>query len=189
MRSHARRLCVIGVVLLTGCTSSITYEPPCGKRPAPAKTIVLRIVDERPAEKGGSDKRIVGQVRGSYGIPSSVGDSNPNVVVDSVSQSTADALAQAGVGVGESSHTLTGTVRQYWLDGFAGYKGTITVSYALADAAGTTVWSTEITAASGAAPIFKSAQAMTQDIFGEALSDLAQKAVAEFKSSQFQEKL
>lgn len=183
------RLALLSLTLVAGCTSAIAYTPPCGKPPAPTKTIVLRIVDERPADKGGNDKTLVGQVRGSYGIPSSVTDTNPNVVIDTVSQATADALAQAGLGVGESSHTLTGTVRQYWLDGFAGYKGTITVAYALADTAGTTVWSKEITAASGDAPIFKSAQAMTQDIFANTLSDLAQRATLEFKSPAFQEKL
>jgi hypothetical protein len=180
------RLAFLSLTLLAGCTSSIAYTPLCDEPPPPIKTIVLRIVDGRPAEKGGSDKQTVGQVLGSYGIPYSVTDANPNIVVESVSQSTADALAHAGVGVGEGTHTLTGTVRQYWLDGFAGYTGTITVGYALSDASGATLWSEEIVAATSDAPIFKSAQAMSQDLFGKALSDLAKRAVVEFKSPAFQ---
>src|SRR6185369_16189897 len=162
--------------------TTIAYKPMGGTPPAPAKTVVLNVVDQRPADHGGSDKKVVGQVRGSYGIPASVTDSNPNVVVDTVGQATADALAQSGVGVGPSGPTLTATVKHYWLDGFAGYKGTITVLYALEG----TSWSKEISGGSGGALVFKSAQSMTQDIFGAALSDLANKASAEFKSAEFQ---
>ena len=140
------------VALIAGCMpKTITYNPVGGAAPAPAKTVALQVLDERPADQGGSDKKVVGQVRGNYGIPSALVDSNPNVVVDTVSQATADALAQSGVGVGADGPTLTGTVKHYWLDGFTGYKGTITVAYVLADASGKSVWSKELSGSSGGA--------------------------------------
>jgi hypothetical protein len=177
------------LILIAGCSTSIAYKPMGGTPPAAAKTVTLKVTDERPADHGGSDKKVVGKVRGSYGIPASVTDSNPNIVVDTVSQATADALAQSGVGVGPGGGTLVGTVKSYWMDGFAGYKGTITVQYALLDASGASVWSKEVSGGSGGALVFKSASSMTQDIFGVALSDLAKKAAVEFQSPEFQKAL
>ena len=131
---------------------------------------------------------MVGQVRGKYGIPSAVADSDPNVVVDTVSQASADALAQSGVAVGPEGRTLVGTVKSYWLDGFAGYKGTVTVQYALTDASGKSVWSKEISGASGGELVFKSPQSMTKDIFDAALTDLSKKAAIEFQSAEFKKR-
>ena len=179
----------VGLTLLAGCSTSIAYQPIGDTAPAAAKTVALKVLDERPADHGGADKRVIGNVRGSYGIPASVADSNPNIVIDTVSQATADALARAGVGVGTGGHTLVGTVKHYWMDGFTTYKGTVTVSYALMDASGTATWTKEITDGSGGAPVFKSASALTRDIFGAALSDLAQQAATEFQSAEFQNAL
>lgn len=178
-----------GLVLLSGCATTIAYKPMAGTPPPADSTVALRVVDERPADHGGSDKKVVGKVRGSYGIPASVTDSNPNVVVDTVTQATTDALAQSGVGVGDGGHTLEATVKHFWMDGFTGYKGTVTVAYALRNGSGKSVWTKEISGASGGALVFKSAQSMTQDIFGAALSDFANKAATEFKSAEFQKAL
>lgn len=177
------------VMLVAGCATSIAYKPMGGTPPAAANTVALKVVDERPADHGGSDKKVVGKVRGSYGIPASVADSNPNIVIDTVSQATADGLAQSGVGVGTGGRTLVATVKHYWMDGMTAYRGTVTVQYALLDASGASVWSKEISGGSGGALVFKSASSMTQDIFGAALSDLASKAAAEFKSPEFQKAL
>jgi hypothetical protein len=175
-----------GLMIAAGCSTSIAYKPIGGTPPAPATTVELKVLDQRPADYGGEDKRVIGRVRGSYGIPASVADSNPDIVVETVSQATADALARAQVGVGPDGYTLVATVTHYWMDGFTGYKGAVTVSYALLDASGAAKWMKEISGTSGGAPVFKSAAAMTQDIFGAALRDLARTATAEFQSAEFQ---
>jgi hypothetical protein len=177
------------LALLASCSTSIAYKPIGGTAPAPAQTLVLQVVDQRPADQGGSERNVVGKVRGSYGIPASVTDANANVVLDTVSQATADALAQSGVGVGTGNRTLVGTVKHYWMDGFQGYKGTITVAYELRDASGNVLWSKELSGGSGGALIFKSGVSMTQDIFAAALTELAKKAATEFKSEEFQKAL
>ena len=176
------------LVLVAGCSANIVYKPISGTAPAAASTVVLRVLDERPADQGGADKRVIGKVRGSYGIPASVTDSNPNVVVDTVSQATADALAQAGVGVGTDGLTLVATVMHYWMDGYVGYKGTVTVNYALLDAAGASSWSKQISGASGGSMIFDAGD-MTKGIFEAALSDLAKHAWLAFQAAEFQQAL
>src|SRR5436309_8070533 len=90
----------VAVLLLAGCgTTKISYKPMAASAPAPAASVTLRVVDERPSDKGGQEKTQVGQVRGSYGIPSSVKDSSADVAPRTVADATTDALRQAGVGV------------------------------------------------------------------------------------------
>jgi hypothetical protein len=180
---------VASFALLAGCSSSIAYKPIGGSAPEAAHTVTLNVLDERPADQGGADRRMVGQVRDSYGMAASLIDSNPDVVIDTVTQATSDALAQAGVGVGTGEHTLVGTVQHFWVEGATVYEGTVTVSYALLDASGTAAWTKEISASSGGTPVFKSASAMTRDIFEAALKDLAKQAAAAFQSAELQQAL
>jgi hypothetical protein len=177
--------------LLAGCgATKIAYTPLPGSPPAASASVALKVVDERPAEKGGSNKALVGQVRGSYGIPADVTDSTPDVASRTVTEATTDALKQAGIGVAAGGgKTLIATVKHYWMDGFTGYKATVTVNYALQDASGKVLWSKDVSGSAGGALVFKSAQSMAQDMFGTALTDLAKKAEAEFKSAEFQKAL
>jgi hypothetical protein len=176
---------------VAGCgATKIAYNPMPGGAPAPKAAVTLKVVDERPADKGGSEKALVGQVRGSYGIPAGVSDSSPDVATRTVAEATTDALKQAGVGVGSGgSRTLVATVKHYWMDGFTGYKATVTVQYALEDASGKVLWTKDVSGGAGGALVFKSAQSMAQDMFGSALSDLAKKAAEDFKSPEFQKAL
>jgi hypothetical protein len=179
------------LALLAGCGAThIAYKPMAGSAPSAKASVALQVVDERPADKGGTDKMQVGQVRGSYGIPSSVKDASADAATKSVTDATTDALRQAGVGVQDGGkYTLVATVKHFWMDGFHGYKATVTVQYALQDAAGKTLWSKEVAGGAGGALIFKSPESMAQDMFGNALTDLATKATEEFKSADFQKAL
>jgi hypothetical protein len=195
MRSFARKTSlaigapIAALVLLAGCgATKIAYTPLPGTPPASSASVALKVVDDRPGDKGGTNKALVGQVRGSYGIPADVTDSTPDVASRTVTEATTDALKQAGVGAG-GGKTLVATVKHYWMDGFTGYKATVTVNYALEDASGKVLWSKDVTGSAGGALVFKSAQSMAQDMFGTALSDLAKKAEAEFKSAEFQKAL
>jgi hypothetical protein len=177
-------------VMVAGCgATKIAYTPLPGSPPASSASVALKVVDERPGEKGGANQALVGQVRGSYGIPADVTDSTPDVAARTVTEATTDALKQAGVGVGAGNKTLVATVKNYWMDGFTGYKATVTVNYALQDASGKVLWTKDVSGSAGGALVFKSAQSMAQDMFGTALTDLAKKAEAEFKSAEFQKAL
>ena len=176
------------LLAVVGCgATNIAYKPMAASAAATKASVGLKIIDARPADKGGTEKNVVGQVRGSYGIPSSVKDASMDVAPSTIGAATTDALQQAGVGVGPSSKRfLVATIQHYWMDGLGGYKGTVTVQYDLQDASGKTVWSKQVSGASGGALIFTSAEKMTQEIFGKALTDLATKASAEFSSKEFQ---
>lgn len=190
-RTYVSLAALTALVWLAGCgATKIAYKPLPGSPPAAAHSVALKVVDERPADKGGSEKAQVGQVRGSYGIPSAVKDSSPDVAPRTVGEATTDALKQAGVGVDAGAkQTLVATVKHYWMDGMAGYKSTVTVQYALQDASGKVVWSKDVSGGAGGALIFKSAESMAQDMFGNALTDLATKAAEQFKSADFQKAL
>lgn len=177
----------LAAALLAGCgASKIAYKPMAGSPAAATGAVALKVVDARPADKGGTDKAVVGQVRGSYGIPSSVKDSAPDVATRTVGEATTDALRQAGVGAQGGTKTLVATIKHYWMDGFTGYKATVTVHYEVQDASGAVLWSADVSGGAGGALMFKSAESMTTDMFGNALSDLAQKASVQFKSAEFQ---
>jgi len=178
----------LAFVALAGCgATKIAYKPMAGGAPAEKETVALKVVDERPADKGGTEKVQVGQVRGSYGIPSAVKDSAPDVAPRTVAEATTDALKQAGVGVKDgSTRTLVATVKHYWMDGMAGYKATVAVQYTLQDSSGKTLWTKDVSGGAGGALIFKSAESIAQDMFGNALTDLANKAAEQFKSAEFQ---
>lgn len=176
-------------LVIGGCGATKIAYKPMGGAPAASATLALKIVNERPADKGGQTNQ-VGQVRGSYGIPAAVKDSSPEVVTQTVTDATTDALAQAGIGVGAGGErTLVATIKHYWMDGFAGYKSTVAVQYSLQDASGKVLWSQDVTGSAGGALMFQSADSMAQDMFGKALTDLATKAAEQFKSAQFRQAL
>jgi hypothetical protein len=51
------------------------------------------------------------------------------------------------------------------------------------------LWTKDVSGSAGGALVFRSADSMTTDIFGNALTDLAAKAAQEFKSPDFQKAL
>jgi len=188
-----RQIRVSGVWLaalfaLGGCATNIAYKPMTAAAPAAAGTVALAVKDARPADKGGSEKSQVGVIRGSYGIPTSLKDGDPAVVTRTVTEATSDALRHAGIEVKPGSgRTLSANVKHYWMDGMVGYKGTIVVAYSLADASGKTLWSGEVTGASGGAHVFKSGPTLGQDIFASALNELATRASEQFRAADFQQ--
>jgi len=71
------------------------------------------------------------------------------------------------------------------MDGFQGYKATVAVQYALQDGAGKTLWSAEVKGGAGGTNLFRSPQSFTQDMFENALTDLANRAAEQFKTEAF----
>ncbi|HVN83604.1 MAG TPA: hypothetical protein VMW17_02045 [Candidatus Binatia bacterium] len=183
--------CAVGLALLAGCgTTKIAYKPKATGAVAATANVALKVIDERPADKGGSSKTQVGQIRGSYGIPTSVKDADPEVATKSVVDATTDALRQAGVGTqATGSKTLVATVKHFWMDGLMGYKATVAVQYALQDGAGKVVWNAEVKGGAGGTNLFRGNESFTQDMIENALADLAVKAAEQFKSDGFKKAL
>ncbi|MBI3781936.1 MAG: hypothetical protein HY270_00895 [Deltaproteobacteria bacterium] len=179
----------VPLMVLAGCgTTNISYKPMAAANVATKVSVGLRIVDERPADKGGTQKNFIGQVRSSYGIPRALKDANVVVATSTVGAMTVDALQQAGLGVGRGSgkRTLVATIKHFWMDDVQGYKATVTVQYELQNASFKIVWSKQLSGVAGGASSFTSPEKTAQELFGQALADLSSKAAAEFKSSEFQ---
>jgi hypothetical protein len=172
----------------TACGSlHVAYAPSsAAAAPATGTAVKLKVVDARPADQGGEDKAVVGQVRSGVGIPNAMKDSDPNAVTRTVTEATSDALRQAGVAGGKGDKTLVATVKEFWMDGYAGYKGKVVVDYALQDGSGATLWQKTLTGSDGAALVMKSSYGMTEDIFKKALANLATSAATEFQTAEFQ---
>ena len=165
----------------------VAYAPSsAAASPANGSSVNVKVVDARPADHGGEEKAIVGQVRSGVGIPSAMKDSDPNAVTRTVTEATNDALRLAGVAGGKGAKTLVATVKEFWMDGYTGYKGTVVVDYALQDASGATLWQKTLTGSDGAALVMKSSYGMTEDIFKKALANLATSAATEFQTAEFQ---
>jgi hypothetical protein len=182
-------LLVSSLLLASGCARrgmQIMYTPSAAANLQPNAMVSLKVIDNRPAEKL-LEKNRVGSVRGSYGIPYAIKDSDPEVVARTVTEATSDGLLQSGVGVVAAGQpkTLIATINDYWMDGFMGYKASITVNYKLVDAAGNQLWTHEVIAGAGGTNAFSGPEATTKRLFEAALKDLATRAGEGFRSPQF----
>lgn len=164
----------------------VTYTPSsAAAAPASGADLALKVVDARPADHGGSEKQVVGQTRGDYGIPYALKDEDPEVAPKTVTEMTKDAMRRAGVATKGSGKTLQATIKEYWIDGMVGYKGTVTIEFAVLDSSGKALWTKTLTGNDGGQTMTKSRYTMTQDIYQKALSNLSEEAVKEFKSEEF----
>lgn len=171
----------------TGCAKLHVAYSPANAPAAPATGVAVKvqIADARPADNGGSEPENVGQIRSGVGIPSDLSDSDPQVVTRTVHEATTDALKHAGVGEAGSGKTLVATVKEFWMDGYMGYKGSVTVEYALRDAAGKTLWTASVTGTDGGSNAMRSAYSMTEEIFEKALAEVSANATKAFQSPEF----
>ena len=170
-----------------GCMKlQVTYTPSSGAAaPASGADLAVKVVDARPADHGGSEKNVVGQTRGDYGIPYALKDEDQEVAPKTVTAMTQDAMRRAGVGQKGAGKTLQATIKEYWIDGMVGYKGTVVVEYAVLDSSGKALWTKTLTGNDGGQTMTKHRYTMTQDIFQKALSNISEEAVKEFKSEEF----
>ena len=173
---------VVGALLCaSGCGFAIKYKPDPASAATPKKAAVtLKVVDARPPEHGGDIKNHVGNVRGSFGIPSRVNDADVNVAPRTVGEATMDALGRVGLGSAGGPKTLVATVTNFWADGFAGYACQVAVNYVLQDAAGKTLWMADVKGGAGGITVRPA-------LYEKALSDLASHAAEQFASPMFQQ--
>lgn len=90
---------------------------------------------------------------------------------------------------------LIATVREFWIDGYVGYKGTVVVDYALKDEDGRTLWTKtgrpcgrrRSKGSDGGSDVARSAYSMAEEIVRKSLASLSEDATKEFQSADFQE--
>jgi hypothetical protein len=174
-----------------GCSSlEIKYQPTTPAGMPTKANVTLKVADIRPLDKGRDTGTRVGSVRGGFGNSIAVEDKHADVAPHTIGDATSDALLRVGVGVNNAGQkTLVASIKEYWMDGYMGYKASIIVAYQLMDAAGKPMWSSEVTGVSGGTNMFKSGNTLAKDLFSKALADLVNHASEQFNSPGFQQAL
>ena len=179
-------LTALAAASIAGCGSSgIAYQASAPSAPA-ARTVALKVIDNRPPKEGGQEPNVVGLRRSLVGIKASIKESGPEVVPNLVRAATEDALGRAGIGVSATSKvTLTAQVLCFWMD-WSSYsypslvfKGAVAVEYTLQDASGRVLWR------GLAVTEHQHSGDSKEKIFGPALKRLAGRAARRFESAEF----
>ncbi len=182
--ADAVRLCSLAALFcLGGCYSvAVEYSPIHLMTDVGAPEVRLELVDARPEDQGRGDARLIGQYRGSWGIPEQVENEAGGVMPSTVTAATVDALAGAGVAVvADAPVVLRATVLQFWADGMMGIGSWVEVRYELIDQG----WVTTVEGTSGESSLFGSAVKAVEIAIEEALVDLAAQAIVVFSSDEF----
>jgi hypothetical protein len=190
--SSIRCALLIGALLVGACSSNpqIKYSASNPASAVAKTTVGLKVNDLRAADKGGTEHARVGQVRSGFGIPSGLDDASPDVAPRTVTEATSDALRGAGIGVqAGGGKVLAASIKEFWMDGYMGYAASVVINYQLLDPSGKELWAAEVKGGAGGTPMFKSAKSLTEDLFQQALGELATKAGEQFRSAAFQQAL
>ncbi|MFT6398130.1 MAG: hypothetical protein ACJAYU_002885 [Bradymonadia bacterium] len=182
----ALRLSVLTAFLsLGGCyTVAVEYFPMHALTDQAPPTVRLEIVDSRPEDQGRGDGRMIGQYRGSFGIPNRVENGEGGVMPSTVSAATADALAGAGVLVtADAPIVLRATVLQFWSDGMVRVGSWVEVRYELVESG----WETTVEGTSSEGSFFGSPVKAVETAIEEALVDLAIQSTEVFSTQEFQD--
>lgn len=174
----------LAAVLFTGCyTVAVEYTPTQALADASAPAVQIQIVDNRPEDENQHDGRVIGQYRGSFGIPAAVENGTSGVMQATVTAVTVDALAGAGVTVSpDAEHVLTASVQQYWADGMMGIGSWVRVEYSFAGMD----WTAVVEGEGGGGGVFSNQVKAVEEAVEEALVDLAANALVVFQSEEFQ---
>lgn len=169
---------------LGGCyTVAVEYSPMHAFNELEGPAVQLEIVDARPDDQGLGDGRLIGQYRGSFGIPNQVENGEGGVMPSTVTAATADSLAGAGVAVTfDAPVVLRATVLQFWADGMMGIGSWVEVSYELVGQG----WETTLEGSSSENAVFGSPIKAVEVAIEEALVELAAQATAVFSTDEFQ---
>jgi len=179
---------VLGCVLVSACSfrTSIEYGPIVGGAEDPLTTVKLQTIDARESAMGGNDPNEIGRLRGLLGNPFPLFEAGSQSVRNVTREATTDALRLARVGVYERSpRTLVATVKKFWIDGYFGYKATVTVQCDLRDEQGNVLWTSVITGEGGGVN-WAGPETFVRATFQRALAAYVQKAGGEFSSPEFQ---
>lgn len=179
------------LVATSNCSYSanLTYDPNSqSAEPAKAR-VAVRVTDDRPPAEGGADTTAIGHMRGEFGDPTVIHEESPQGVVRVIREATVDALKHARVAVAEgSSRVLIVSVREFWMEGYGGYKANIKADLDIQDENGRTLWSGVVIGQGGAFVGFGAINAgrRAPNVFQDALENYATNATQAFQLPDFQ---
>jgi hypothetical protein len=192
MRHAAIRLAALfGLVSLAGCsfTTQLHYEPTATDVQHPDTAVALTVIDGREPGYGGTDKTRIGTVRGGFGNPFPVYDTDAQTVSQLVQLATTDALVQSRVAVQSGSpRTLVVTVTKFWVDGYVGYGASVVAQCDLKDEHGIVLWSGTATGSGSGVRLWVPVS-FVQPTFQKALANYVEQATGLFSSTDFQKHL
>jgi hypothetical protein len=185
-----RSVIVLGLLLVSGCSSRIRtpveYKPVAGGVDDPLTTVQLELVDARELDNRAIDPAEIGSGRGLFGNTIPLYEAASHSVRYVTRDATADALRLARVGVSDHGpRTLVATVKKFWIDGYLGYKATVTVQCDLRDEQGNVLWTSVMTGEGGGVN-WAGPDTFVRATFQRALTAYVQKAGGEFNSPEFQ---
>ena len=176
------------VLLLAACSyrTRIEYRSVAAGAENPQTTVKLETEDGRESDRAITGPTQIGRLRGLFGNSFPLFEAGPQSAPDVVRDATTDALLLARVGVnGRSPRTLVATLKKFWIDGYMGYKATITVQCDLRDEQGHVLWTSVITGEGGGVN-WAGPNTFVRATFQRALTMYVQKAGGEFSSPEFQ---
>lgn len=179
---------VLGLMLVSACSfrTPIEYRSIADGAEDPLTTVKLQLVDARESDAGTVDPPEIGRVRGLFGNPFPLYEAAPHSVRNVTRDATVDALRLARVGVSDRSpRTLVTTLKKFWIDGYFGYKATVTMQCDLRDEQGNVLWTSVITGEGGGVN-WAGPDTFVRATFQRALAAYVQKAGGEFDSTEFQ---
>jgi hypothetical protein len=192
MRQTTFRLAaLLGIACVAGCsfTTQLHYDPIVTDPETPEVAVALTVVDARQPNYGGNEKTEIGTVRGGFGNPFPVYDSDAQKVTLLMQAATADALAESRIAVqAESPRTLVVTVTKFWIDGYVGYGASVAAQCDLKDEHGAVLWSATASG-SGGGVAWWGPTGHIQPTFQRALANYAEQATGLFSSTDFQKHL
>lgn len=183
-----RSAAVLGLALVSACSfrAPIMYQPIADAAEDPLTTVKLQVIDAREGDAETTDPSEIGRLRGLFGNSFPLYESGAQSVRAVVHDATADALHLARVGMYEHSpRTLVATVKKFWIDGYFGYKATVTVQCDLHDEQGTVLWTSVVTGEGGGVN-WAGPGTFVRATFQRALAAYVEKAGGEFSSTDFQ---
>ena len=175
-------------LLVSACSyrTPIEYRTVVAGAENPLTTVKLETIDGRESDMALSDAREIGRLRGLFGNAFPLLEAGPQSVRNVTHDATADALRLARVGVYDRSpRTLVATLRKFWIDGYMGYKATVTVQCDLRDEQGNVLWTSVITGEGGGVN-WAGPGTFVRATFQRALDVYVQKAGGQFSSPEFQ---
>ena len=187
MNAHKTSLSLLlaGLIAVAGCSAKVSYRSLTPVNAATSANVALEVVDARDASLVGADKSRVGNVRNGWGMPFGVHEDSPDRIPQLVTEATADALRQAGVGIDKSaSRVLVAQVKDFWVDGYVGYKSMVDVEYSLRDRDGKQLWTFLAQGASGGMPW--GGTSFAEEYLTKALADCSVRAAQQFQQPAFQ---
>jgi hypothetical protein len=183
-----RLVTVLGFLLVSACSyrTPIEYRTIVAGAEDPLTTVKLETIDGRESDMAQIDARQIGSLRGLFGNAFPLFEAGPQSVPNVARDATADALRLARVGVYDRSpRTLVATLKKFWIDGYMGYKATVTVQCDLRDEQGNVLWTSVITGEGGGVN-WAGPDTFVRATFQRALGVYVQKAGGEFSSPEFQ---